>query len=84
MSYGDIDATVMINGQDIEVNVEYEFTPGEPEQMYSQNGDPGNPGSGAEVSISVVIDEDGNDITNQIRSVDEERVIQRIIDKEQD
>lgn len=84
MSYGTIDATVMINGQDIEVNVEYDYTPGEPEQMYSQNGDPGTPGTGAEVSISVVTDDKGNDITNQIRGVDEGRIIERIIQQEED
>lgn len=75
---GYIDATVMLNGEDIECNVEYEYAPGEAANF------PYSPGTEDEVSICVVTDEDGNDITSQIRSVDEERIISRIINKEQD
>jgi len=84
MKYGNIEATAMINGQDIEVNVEYEYEEGERGLYAYANGDPGYPGTPDEVSILVITNEEGEDITDQIRSVDEERIIQLITDKEQD
>jgi hypothetical protein len=34
-----------------EVTIEYEYDPGEPDQWYDSNGDPGTPGYGPSVTI---------------------------------
>lgn len=37
---------------DQEVDIEYEYEPGEPDQYYDQNGDPGTPGYPSTVVIT--------------------------------
>jgi len=36
---------------DIEVEVEYTYDPGEPDQWYDSNGDPGTPGTAPSIEI---------------------------------
>jgi hypothetical protein len=49
-----MDATVEINGDEVEVEVEYHFASGTPATMYSRNGDPGDPEEPDEVDIQGV------------------------------
>ncbi len=44
-------AEITLPFQDIEVEVEYTYDPGEPDQMYDSNGDPGTPGYGPSIDI---------------------------------
>lgn len=54
-------AEVTLPNTDIEVEVEYTFDPGEPDQMYDSNGDPGTPGYGPSIDIHHIWAELNND-----------------------
>lgn len=54
-------AEVTLPYQDIEVEVEYTYDPGEPDQMYDSNGDPGTPGYGPSIDIHHIWAELTND-----------------------
>jgi len=47
---------------EIEVDVDYDYSPGTPDVMYMPNGDPGSPGDPAELTINSVHYED-KDVT---------------------
>lgn len=44
-------AEIILPYTDIEVEIEYTFDPGEPDQWYDSNGDPGTPGYGPSIDI---------------------------------
>ena len=44
-------AEITLPFQDVEVEVEYTYDPGEPDQWYDSNGDPGTPGYGSSIHI---------------------------------
>jgi hypothetical protein len=46
---------------DIEVEVVYTYDPGEPDQIYDSNGDPGTPGYGPSIDIHHIWAELNND-----------------------
>jgi hypothetical protein len=54
-------AEVTLPFQDIEVQVEYTYDPGEPDQMYDSYGDPGTPGYGPSIDIHHIWAELPND-----------------------
>lgn len=54
-------AEVTLPYQDIEVEVEYTYDPGEPDQIYDSNGDPGTPGYGPSIDIHHIWAELTND-----------------------
>ena len=54
-------AEVTLPYQDIEVEVEYTYDSGEPDQMYDSNGDPGTPGYGPSIDIHHIWAELTND-----------------------
>lgn len=72
---------------DIEVEVEYTFDPGEPDQWYDSNGDPGTPGYGPTIDIEHIWAELPND--NKTTSIvdiymiysNDDVIEQRIIEK---
>jgi hypothetical protein len=44
-------AEITLPYQDFDVEVVYTYDPGEPDQMYDSNGDPGTPGYGPSIDI---------------------------------
>jgi hypothetical protein len=54
-------AEITLPFQDIEVEVEYTYDPGEPDQWYDSNGDPGTPGYGPSIDIHHIWAELTND-----------------------
>ena len=54
-------AEITLPFQDIEVEVEYTYDPGEPDQWYDSNGDPGTPGYGPSIDIYYIWAELTND-----------------------
>ena len=54
-------AEITLPYQDIEVEVQYTYDPGEPDQMYDSYGDPGTPGYGPSIDIHHIWAELTND-----------------------
>ena len=54
-------AEITLPFQDIEVEVEYTYDLGEPDQIYDSNGDPGTPGYGPSIDIHHIWAELNND-----------------------
>jgi len=46
--------TIEVNGDELDVVVEYTFSPGTPDVMYLSNGDPGYPGDPGECEVLAV------------------------------
>ena len=46
--------TIEVNGDELDVVVEYTYSPGTPDVMYLSNGDPGYPGDPAECEVEAV------------------------------
>lgn len=48
---GEYETTVEVEGEEVEVTVDYRFTEGTPDVYYLSNGDPGYPGDPPEVEV---------------------------------
>lgn len=48
---GTIETWICYGEDDLDVSIDYEYIPGEPEVWTLSNGDPGNPGTSSEVNI---------------------------------
>ncbi len=55
-----------VTDEEIDIDVECEVTPGEPEVRWQRNGDPGWPGCGPEVEVLSAKDESGRDWTEAL------------------
>ena len=66
------------------VTVEYTYDPGEPDQWYDSNGDPGTPGYGPSADITHVwysgIDRRGNLVNVDVMNLIDEDFEQEILD----
>lgn len=66
------------------VTVEYSYDPGEPDQWYDSNGDPGTPGYGPSVEVYHVWyntrDRAGNLVSVEIKNLLEEDFEERILE----
>lgn len=63
-----IELEIEINELPFDITVDYEYYPGEPEVWTYSNGDPGHPGSGPEVDILSIQDENGNTVPDALIS----------------
>lgn len=61
-----IELEIEVNDEPINVTVDYQYYPAEPEVWTLSNGDPGHPGSGAEVDVLSVQDEQGNTVPDDL------------------
>ena len=57
-----IELEIEVNQEPLNIIVDFEYYSGEPEVWTYSNGDPGHPGSGPEVDILSVQDEQGNTV----------------------
>ncbi len=66
------------------VEVEYTYDPGEPDQWYDSNGDPGTPGYGPTAEIQHVwytnTDTNGNQVTIDVQHLLEEDIEEKILE----
>jgi len=66
------------------VEVEYTYDPGEPDQWYDSNGDPGTPGYGPSADIKHVwytnTDANGNEVTIDVQHLLEEDIEEKILE----
>ena len=62
------DTTLELNDMDVDVTVEYDYHRGEPAVWSYRNGDPGHPGTGDEVEIIAMVDENGKDWLNDVEA----------------
>lgn len=58
--------SVEIAEGDVELFIEYDVIPPEPDQVYDRFGDPGTPGVGAQVDYFTATDEEGHDLTDRL------------------
>jgi len=63
-----IELEIEVNNEPVNVTVDYEFYEGEPEVWTYSNGDPGHPGSGPEVDVLSIQDENGNTVPDELIS----------------
>jgi|TARA_R110002074_G_scaffold391738_2_gene576666 hypothetical protein len=67
------------------VEVEYTYDPGEPDQWYDSNGDPGTPGYGPSADIKHVwytnTDVNGNQVTVDVQHLLEEDIEEKILER---
>ena len=67
------------------VEVEYTYDPGEPDQWYDSNGDPGTPGYGPTADIKHVwytnTDVNGNQVTVDVQHLLEEDIEEKILER---
>ena len=67
------------------VEVEYTYDPGEPDQWYDSNGDPGTPGYGPTADIKHVwytnTDINGNQVTVDVQHLLEEDIEEKILER---
>ncbi len=67
------------------VEVEYTYNPGEPDQWYDSNGDPGTPGYGPSADIKHVwytnTDVNGNQVTVDVQHLLEEDIEEKILER---
>lgn len=54
VSPGKFITTLELDGEEVEVTVEYNYTPGTPDVRYLSNGDPGYPGDPDEAEVTRV------------------------------
>ena len=66
------------DGNEIEIEVTGDYTPGSPDVYYTSNGDPGYPGDPEEVEITEAVDPDGNDV--ELTELEEEKARLAIIE----
>ena len=66
------------------VEVEYTYDPGEPDQWYDSNGDPGTPGYGPTADIKHVwytnTDVNGNLVTVDVQHLLEEDIEEKVLE----
>ena len=66
------------------VEVEYTYDPGEPDQWYDSNGDPGTPGYGPSADIKHVwytnTDVNGNQVTVDVQHLLEEDIEEKVLE----
>ena len=66
------------------VEVEYTYDPGEPDQWYDSNGDPGTPGYGPTADIKHVwytnTDVNGNQVTVDVQHLLEEDIEEKVLE----
>jgi hypothetical protein len=66
------------------VEVEYTYDPGEPDQWYDSNGDPGTPGYGPTADIKHVwytnTDTNGNQVTVDVQHLLEEDIEEKVLE----
>ena len=67
------------------VEVDYTYDPGEPDQWYDSNGDPGTPGYGPTADIKHVwytnTDINGNQVTVDVQHLLEEDIEEKILER---
>ncbi len=67
------------------VEVDYTYDPGEPDQWYDSNGDPGTPGYGPTADIKHVwytnTDVNGNQVTVDVQHLLEEDIEEKILER---
>ena len=80
MNLHTLETEVEINGEYIRVSVDFAYYPGEPEVWTYSNGDPGHPGSGPEVDIMVVRDENGREYEKEFTSKQVSELIDECIE----
>ena len=66
------------------VCIQYSYDPGEPDQWYDSNGDPGTPGYGPSADIKHVwytnTDTNGNQVTIDVQHLLEEDIEEKILE----
>ena len=74
----------LINDSGETVNIQYSYDPGEPDQWYDSNGDPGTPGYGPTVEIYAVWyiakDRLGNHVSVDVQDLLEEDFEEKILE----
>lgn len=76
-----IELEIEVNEEPINVTVDFEYYAGEPEVWTYPNGDPGHPGSGPEIDVLSIQDENGITVPdNLITPKWEQFIIEKCLD----